>query len=117
MVPGDFIGKQIEILRELIPSASKIALLVNPGNPMHRLALDEEMPSAARSLGVALPAVEATTAEELDIAFASAAAQHADAIVVFGDDLTIAKPRELSRSRRNIICPRFIFSDNSPTAD
>jgi hypothetical protein len=66
----------------------------------------------ARKLGVALPAVEATTAEELDIAFASAAAQHADVIVVFGD-----APRELSRSRRNIISPRFISSDNSPMAD
>jgi putative ABC transport system substrate-binding protein len=37
---------------------------------------------------VALPVVEATTAEELDIAFASAVAQHADAIDVFGDTLT-----------------------------
>ena len=64
VVPGDFIAKQVEILRELIPSASKIALLVNPGNPMHRLALDDEMPRAARSLGVGLVAVEATTAED-----------------------------------------------------
>ena len=37
---------------------------------------------------MALPIVEATTAEELDIAFASAAAQHADAIIVLGDPLT-----------------------------
>jgi putative ABC transport system substrate-binding protein len=117
LVPGDFIAKQVEILRELIPSASKIALLVNPGNPMHRLALDDEMPRAARKLGVALAAVEATTAEELDVAFASAAAQRADAMVVFGDYLTIFQPPELSRSRRNIICPRFTSSDNSPKAD
>ena len=48
----------------------------------------EELPQTARKIGVALPIVEATTAEELDIAFASAAAQHADAIVVFGDALT-----------------------------
>jgi putative tryptophan/tyrosine transport system substrate-binding protein len=87
-VPGNWVSKQIEILRELVPGASKIALLVNPGNPMHRLILDEEMPRTARNLGVALPVVEVTTARELDIAFASAAAQHADAIVVFGDYLT-----------------------------
>ena len=43
-VPGDFIAKRIEILRELVPSASKIALLVNPGNPMHRLILADEVP-------------------------------------------------------------------------
>ena len=117
-VPGDWVAKRIEILRELVPGASKIALLVNPGNPMHRLILAEEVPRTARNLGVALPIVEATTAEELDIAFASAAAQRADAMIVFGDPLTtFSRPRELSRSRRSIICPRFISSDNSPMAD
>ena len=84
----EFISKRIEILREIVPTASKIAVLVNPGNPMHRLTIAEELPQTAQKLGVALPIVEATTAEELDIAFASAATQHADAIVVFGDPLT-----------------------------
>ena len=91
MVPEDFIAKRIEILRELVPGASKIALLVNPGNPMHKLILAEQVPRITRDLGVALPIVEATTAEELDIAFASAAAQHADAIVDVGDTLTNVK--------------------------
>jgi putative ABC transport system substrate-binding protein len=86
--PGDWIGKRIEILRELVPRASKIALLVNPGNPMHKLVLANEVSSAARSMDVALPIVEATTADELDTAFASAAAQQADAMIVFGDNLT-----------------------------
>ena len=86
--PGDWIAKRIEILRELVPGASKIALLVNPDNPMHRLVLDNEASSTARSLGVALPIVEATTPDELDMAFASAAAQQTDAMIVFGDNLT-----------------------------
>ena len=43
---------------------------------------------AAMWLGVALSIVEATTAEELNVAFASAAAQHADAIVDGNDPLT-----------------------------
>ena len=86
-VPG-FVGKEIEILREMVPAASKIAVLANPGNPVHRLQVAEELPQIVRNLGVVLPIVEATTAEELDIAFASAAAQHADAIIVFGDALT-----------------------------
>jgi putative tryptophan/tyrosine transport system substrate-binding protein len=50
--------------------------------------LAEEVPDTARKLGVALPIVEATTAEELDTAFASAVAQQADAMIVFGDYLT-----------------------------
>jgi putative ABC transport system substrate-binding protein len=88
--PGDWIAKRIEIFRELAPSASKIALLVNPGNPIHRLALAEEVPTTAKKFGVALPIVEATTVGELDAAFASAATQHADAIIVFGDPLTVS---------------------------
>jgi putative ABC transport system substrate-binding protein len=87
IVPG-FTGKIIEMLREMVPTASKIAVLANPGNPIHRLIVAEELPQIARNLGVALPIVEATTAEELDIAFASASAQHADAISVFADALT-----------------------------
>ena len=85
--PGDFIAKRIEIFRELIPGASKIAILANPTNPTHRMVLSEEASRTASSFGVVLPIVEATTAEELDTAFASAAAQHADAIIVFGDNL------------------------------
>ena len=86
--PGDWIAKRIEILRELVPGASKIAILVNPGNPIHRWIVAEELPQTAWSFSVALPVVEATTADELDTAFASAVAQHADAMIVFGDNLT-----------------------------
>jgi len=82
VVPGDFIGKQIEILRELVPGASKVALLVNPENPIHRLTLAEELPRTTRRLGIALPTVQATKVEELGVAFSSAAAQHVDAIVI-----------------------------------
>ena len=88
IVPG-FSSKITEMLREMVPTASKIAILVNPGDATHRLIVAEELPQVARNLGVALPVVEATTADELDIAFASAAAQHADAINVFGDPVTV----------------------------
>jgi putative ABC transport system substrate-binding protein len=87
-VPGGFLPTRIEILRELVPGVSKIAILANPDNPTHTLALAKEVSSTIRDLGVALPIVEATTPEELDIAFASAAAQHADAIIAFGDPVT-----------------------------
>jgi ABC-type uncharacterized transport system substrate-binding protein len=89
LVPGNFLGKGIQILREMVPTASKIAVLVNPGNASHRFIVAEELPETARKLGVTFPVLEATTVEELDIAFASAAAQHADAIVPFGSELTV----------------------------
>jgi putative tryptophan/tyrosine transport system substrate-binding protein len=112
VVPEDFLGKRIEILRELVPGASKIAILVNPGNPMHRLqfADAEYLPRTARKLGVALPIVEATTAEELDVAFASAAAQHADAIVDLGDVLTFVEaPRVIALAAKYHLPANYFF--------
>ncbi|MCP2132842.1 ABC transporter substrate-binding protein [Bradyrhizobium ottawaense] len=98
-VPEDFFGKRVEILRELVPGASKIAILINPKNPM--LYLVEETRSMARRLGIELLTVEAATAEELDIAFASASAQNAEAIIDFGDPLTyVEAPRIIAAKHR-----------------
>lgn len=88
--PGHFISKGIQILQEMVPTASKIAVLVNPGNASHRLFVAEELPETAQKLGVTFPVLEATTVEELDIAFASAAAQHADAIIPVADPLLVS---------------------------
>ena len=109
LVPG-FTSKEIEILREIVPTASKIAVLANPGNPIHRLTIAEELPQTAQKLGVALPIVEATTAEELDIAFASAATQHADAIIVFGDPLTFRYATQVTALAAKHRLPAIYFS-------
>ena len=109
-VPGQFASKMIDTLREMVPTASKIAILANPGNPMHRLAIAEELPQTARKLGVALPVVEATTADNLDIAFASAAARHADAIIVFGDPLTVNNaPRVTALAAEHRLPALYLF--------
>jgi putative ABC transport system substrate-binding protein len=59
---------------------------------------------------VALPILEATTAEELDIAFASAAAQQADAINVFGDPLTVQHaPRVIALAAEHRLPAIYLF--------
>ena len=109
-VPGGMLGKSVEILRELVPGAAKIALLVNPNNPIHRLMLAEEVPRAAQNLGVALPTVDATKAEELDVAFALAVAQRADAMIVFGDYLTIFQaPRVVALAAEHHLPAIYLF--------
>ena len=106
----EFTVKMIETLREMVPTASKIAILVNPRNPIHRLIVAEELPQTARTLGLALPVLEATTAEELDIAFASAAAQHAEAINVFGDALTVNNaPRVIALAAKHSLPASYLF--------
>ena len=59
---------------------------------------------------MALPIVEATTVEELDIAFASAATQHADAIVVFGDDLTFRYATQVNALAAKHRLPAIYYS-------
>jgi putative ABC transport system substrate-binding protein len=88
-VPGQFISKQIQLVRELVPAASRVAVLSNPGNLIHRRVIADELPQTARQLGVTLLILEATKEEELAGAFTSAAAQQADAIIVFGDPITL----------------------------
>jgi len=59
---------------------------------------------------VALPIVEATTAEELDVAFASAAAQHADGIVDVGDRLTFVQaPRIIALAAKHHLPANYLF--------
>jgi ABC-type uncharacterized transport system substrate-binding protein len=109
-VPGSYIAKQIEILREFIPGLSKIAFLVNPGNPMHRKLVAEEIPRTARNFGMTPLMVEATTAEELDIAYASAVAQGADAMDVLGDSLTVFQgPRVIALAEKHHLPAIYLF--------
>jgi putative ABC transport system substrate-binding protein len=110
LVPGDFIPKRVQMLQELIPSASKIAVLVNPDNPIHKLRLADELPRAAQIVGVALVILEATTAAELEGAFASAAAQHADALLVLGDPLSIQQgPRLVALAAKYHLPASYLF--------
>jgi putative tryptophan/tyrosine transport system substrate-binding protein len=87
VVPEGFTGKQLQLLKELVPRAARIAVLLNPENPMtQRFRLD--LPEIGRQVGVALVVVEASQPEQLETAFETAHTQGAEAIHVFGDPLT-----------------------------
>src|SRR5262249_27623584 len=62
-------GKRLEVLHELMPSASAVALLVDPGNPNIAVQMTE-LPTAARKMNLQLTIVEASTEREIDEALA-----------------------------------------------
>ncbi len=98
LVPEGFVGKQLQFLKALVPQASRIAVLINPTNPMHPRELPK-LPEIGRSLGVELVVVEASTPDQLETAFETAHTQGANAIHVFGDALIfihLAKVVELA---------------------
>ena len=85
--PGpEIFGKQLQILKETIPHASRVAILWNPANPGSALQV-REVEAAARSLRIRLQHVEARGPEEFDSAFAAMARERAEALLV-GHDTT-----------------------------
>jgi len=84
ILSGDLAAKKLEVLHELLPDAAVVAMLVNPANPIVEPE-SKETQDAARSLGVELHILRASTAGEIDAAFASLAKLRARALVV-GDD-------------------------------
>jgi len=66
-VPEGFTAKQLELLKEAVPGATRMAVLVNPSNAMHRVALPQTV-AAAEKLKVKLQILEARTPSELPFA-------------------------------------------------
>ena len=77
-------AKQIEILKEIVPKASVIALLWNPDNPGNLPQL-RAADVSSRSLGIRLLALEARGPEDFDRAFGAMARGRADALIVLAD--------------------------------
>jgi putative ABC transport system substrate-binding protein len=82
----DLSPKRIEMLSELVPQAKVIALLVNPKNPITE-SIIQSAQEAARTKGVQLHVLKASTESEIDTAFASLAQTHAGALVPSSDGL------------------------------
>ena len=79
-------GKRLELLRELVPTATVIGFLVNPNNPAEEPeAKDVEV--AARALGVRLQVLNTTSERDIDAAFATLLERRAGALVVGSDPL------------------------------
>jgi putative tryptophan/tyrosine transport system substrate-binding protein len=79
--------KRLELLSELVPEATVIALLVNPNNPLGGRApvISGKMQEAARAKGVQLRIVNAASESEIDAAFAALPGQQARALVIDTD--------------------------------
>jgi putative ABC transport system substrate-binding protein len=84
MFDTELVAKRLELLRELVPTEAKIALLANPKNPNADL-LAREIQTATRATGQVMQVVEASSESELEAAFATFRQQHVGAIVVQAD--------------------------------
>jgi putative ABC transport system substrate-binding protein len=82
----ELVGKQLELLKDVLPTVSRVAILWNPANPAHALAV-AQADVAAQRLGVQLHLVEAHGPDAFDRAFAAITSAHAGALLVLGDGM------------------------------
>ena len=78
------VAKQLEFLKEMVPGASSVAILANPTNAYHQLAI-KEVNIAAKALGVQLQLLEARDASDFDRAFAAMAKERVRALLILSD--------------------------------
>jgi len=83
----DIFGKQLELLKEVIPKVRRVAVLSNPGNSPAQPLIMSSVEGAARSLGLQLQLLEARGPGEFDSAFAVMAKERAGALLVTGDPM------------------------------
>lgn len=86
--------KRLELLKEVVPSASRVAVLLNPTNPTNPLQL-KELQAAGPALGVTLLSLEAKEAEDIDHAFTAIRQESPAALIVVGDSLFGTQQRRI----------------------
>ena len=83
-------GKQLQLLKEIAPAASRVAVLTNPTNRSHAAFL-KELKVAAPSLGAQLQVLETSNPEQIDSAFAAMTRERAAAVLVLTDSMFLGQ--------------------------
>jgi putative ABC transport system substrate-binding protein len=78
-------AKRLELLRELVPAAVRVAVLVNPSQATSTETTLRDVEAAARAVGLQIQIFNATTSQEIDAAFATLVREKPDALFVGGD--------------------------------
>ena len=82
---AELVEKRLALLRELVPRANRVAVLVNPTNTANAETTIKQVEAAARPLGIQIQLVNAALSGEIDAAFAALERDRPDALFVSGD--------------------------------
>jgi putative ABC transport system substrate-binding protein len=86
MMTSQLAGKRLELLKEIVPGLSRVAVFWNPPNPTYGPVL-KELEAAAQTLGLKLQRLEVRVPGDFEGAFATAIRQRAGALIAPGDPL------------------------------
>jgi putative ABC transport system substrate-binding protein len=95
IISPDLQGKRLELLKEVVPRVSRVALLRNPDNPADAAML-REVEAAARARGVQLQTLEARNQQEIERAFAAMIRERAGALLILPDAIFQTQRRQIA---------------------
>src|SRR6266704_1701059 len=81
-VSTELVAKRLELLRELVPGAARVAVLVNPAIATNTETTLRDVEPAARAVGLQIQVLNAETSREIDAAFATIVRERLDALFV-----------------------------------
>src|SRR5713226_1133920 len=110
MMGPDLVGKQLQVLKEVVPKVSRVALLRNPTNPASAAQL-REAEAAARALGVRLQTLEARNPQEIDNAFAAMTRERAGALLILADAIFTNQRRQIAELAMKKRLPAISFAE------
>ena len=91
MLVTDLAAKELEILTQAVPQATRIGVLWNPTTPLHQLAL-KAVETAGEKLGVQLVMVPARSANDFERAFSTMSRESVTGLLVVSSPLTVSQP-------------------------
>jgi len=87
---GEIVAKRLGLLHELVPKAVRIAVLVNPANIASTESI-RDIPEAARTLGLQVQVLKASTGPEIDAGFSAMVRDRADALFIAPDAFFVSR--------------------------
>jgi putative tryptophan/tyrosine transport system substrate-binding protein len=90
ILAGEIAAKRLALLREFVPTASSMGMLVNPTNPLISQAETRDLQTAAHGLGLRVLVLNAGTESEVAVAFATLVEQRAGALLIGSDTFFVA---------------------------
>ena len=95
LVLGELTAKRLGLLRELVPGAARVAVLVNPANSTNAETTLRDVEPAARAVGLQIQLLKASTSQEIEAAFASFVRERPDALFVGHDTFLTSRRVQL----------------------
>jgi len=93
---GELLPKRLELLRELVPAMTRVAVFVNPANPARAESHVKELESAAGRMGLQTQVFSAGSSREINTAFATLARERPDALLVGPDPFFVVRRAHLA---------------------